>query len=81
MGLQVKYDKEQKTNRSVFQQGTAIHQITTGTSGKDLYPLCPDQKSEGNWVYSQNKYYGFSQVHADAQHLKIVLKGVEWQTK
>ena len=41
------------SSRSIkFKQGDALHQVTTGTTGFDLYPLCLARPSMGRWMYA-----------------------------
>jgi len=45
---------------STWAQGDAIHQVTTGTTGFDLYPLCLRRPSIGRWRYASNINHGFT---------------------
>lgn len=54
-----------------------MHQFTTGASGYDLYDLCLDQETLGEYKYVQNKVHGFSKMHVDKNQVVITLKGVE----
>ena len=67
--------------KAVFNKGDAIHQITTGTTGFDLYPICLNRPSMGRWRYTQNKLHGFTQVHADVDQISLKIKGVDEDTK
>ena len=73
--------EDASTRKKVFYKGEAIHQITTGTTGFDLYPICIDRPSMGRWKYASNQYHGFTQVHADVDHISLKIKGVDEKTK
>jgi len=55
----------------------ALHQLTTGASGYDLYDLCIDQETLGTYQYVQNKVHGFSKMHVDANQIKVTFKGID----
>ena len=80
------YESEEIQNDSslrkkVFYKGDAIHQVTSGTTGFDLYPICIERPSMGRWKYASNQYHGFTQVHADKDKISLKIKGVDEETK
>ena len=62
-------------------KGKVIHQVTTGSTGYDLYDLCLDQETMGEYKYVQNKLHGFTKLHVDAEKAILTLKGVDENTK
>ena len=51
--------------------------MTTGTTGYDLYKLCPSLPSMGRFKYAQNQYHAFTQIHADEEELVVRMRGVD----
>jgi len=50
-----------QSRETKMKQGQALHQITTGATGKIDYDICYDQSSNiPHWVYAQNIYNAWS---------------------
>ena len=84
--FQCKHDQEsffsdEETRINKFKKGDAIHQITTGTTGFDLYPLCLRRPSMGRYRYASNNHHGFTLMHVDEDKITLKIKGVDEDTK
>ncbi|CDW81744.1 acid phosphatase [Stylonychia lemnae] len=74
-GQEMLYGDEDRNQ--IFTQGEALHQFTTGSTGFDLYLVCPALPSMGRYKYTQNIYHGFSQVHVDENEFTVKFLGVD----
>lgn len=59
-----------------YQQHERVHQFTLGASGRDdIDPICFSHYSRGEFLYAEDKYYGFALVHMTASQTTVTLKG------
>jgi hypothetical protein len=58
-----------------FNKGDKIHHVTVGLGGKnDVNPICEDHTSIGDFMYVQNKWFGFALVHVTDHQMTITYK-------
>jgi len=62
---------------SHFEKGEALHQITTGGTGRDPYTLCPAKETKGVFRYMQNILNGYSKVYVDEKVFRVDIMGAE----
>lgn len=59
------------TRYSEFNQGESLHQATVGSTGYDLYNLCPTRPSMGWYRYANNQKHGFAHVSVSEREFTI----------
>lgn len=63
---------------SSWKQGEALHQITTGNTGKEDYAICYDrQQNQATFTYAQNLYGSWTQVRTEANKITLVTFGYD----
>jgi hypothetical protein len=61
---------------SEWKKGEALHQLTTGNTGKEDYAICYERRDLATWTYAQNLYGAWTQVRTEAK--SIVLRTSGW---
>jgi hypothetical protein len=65
---------------SHFEKGEALHQFTVGSSGFDLYEVCPTKPSMGSYRYLNNKHHGFAHLSVTETDFTVKIIGIEQET-
>ena len=66
---------EKETRKVSVEKGEYINQITAGASGCFPYNICTDSPTKGKFIYTENKYHGFSLVTVTPDKFQVDIKG------
>lgn len=70
------FSKEAQTRRVTVRKGDKLHQLTIGAGGRELYTLCSDHVTAGDFLYGEDLYFGYALVHVNEEKLIIEVRGV-----
>lgn len=60
-----------------WKQGEALHQITTGNTGKEDYAICYERQNLATFTYAQNLYGSWTQVRTESNQITLVTYGYD----
>ena len=69
------FNDTSQSRTSKWKKGEALHQITTGNTGKEDYSICYQRKDLATWTYAQNLYAGWTQVRTQADKITLLTQG------
>jgi hypothetical protein len=54
-------------------KGDALHQFTTGNTGKEDYSICYERRELATFKYAQNMWGSWTQVRTQADQIQLLV--------